>query len=79
MGDPVDQRLQHVADLLRMRDEMVKELFQHADGAVVRLMNLGIAYDSGFQNSSNVSPALPSNWAWRVGAGAQHQVSKSFT
>jgi long-chain fatty acid transport protein len=41
-------------------------------------MKLGIAYDSGFQNGSNISPALPANWAWRFGAGAQNQVSKTF-
>lgn len=43
------------------------------------LLNLGIAYDSAFQNSSNVSPALPTNWAWRFGAGAQQQVSKALS
>jgi long-chain fatty acid transport protein len=42
------------------------------------LMNLGIAYDSAFQNGSDISPALPANWAWRFGAGAQNQVSKTF-
>jgi long-chain fatty acid transport protein len=43
------------------------------------LINLGVAYDSGLQSSSNISPALPSNWAWRFGVGAQHQVSKTFS
>jgi long-chain fatty acid transport protein len=42
------------------------------------LLNFGIAYDSGFQDSSNVSPLLPSNWAWRFGMGAENQVSKTF-
>jgi len=42
------------------------------------LMNLGIAYDSAFQNGSDISPTLPANWAWRFGAGAQNQVSKTF-
>jgi long-chain fatty acid transport protein len=41
-------------------------------------LNFGIAYDSGFQ-SGDVPPALPANWAWRFGAGAQNQVSKSFS
>lgn len=40
-------------------------------------LNFGVAYDSGFQ-SGDVPPALPANWAWRFGAGAQNQVSKSF-
>jgi long-chain fatty acid transport protein len=42
------------------------------------LLNFGIAYDSGMQSSSNVSPLLPVGWAWRFGVGAQHQVSKTF-
>ena len=42
------------------------------------LLNFGIAYDSGFQNSSNVSPALPANSAWRFGVGFQNDVSKTF-
>jgi long-chain fatty acid transport protein len=40
------------------------------------LLNFGIAYDSGFQ-SGNVSPLLPVNSAWRFGAGAQQQLSKT--
>ena len=42
------------------------------------LLNFGIAYDTGFQDSSNVSPLLPSNWGWRFGTGAENQVSKTF-
>ena len=42
------------------------------------LLNFGIAYDSGLQDSSNVSPLLPVNAAWRFGVGAQHQASKTF-
>ncbi len=42
------------------------------------LLNFGIAYDSGFQDNSDVSPVLPVNSAWRFGVGAQHQVSESF-
>jgi len=41
-------------------------------------LNFGMAYDSGCQGSSNVSPILPVGWQWRFGAGAQQQVSKSF-
>jgi long-chain fatty acid transport protein len=42
------------------------------------LLNFGIAYDSKFQDGSEVSPLLPLNAAWRFGAGAQHQVSQAF-
>ena len=42
-------------------------------------LNFGVAYDSGFHDSSNVSPALPANAAWRFGVGAQNQVDKSFS
>lgn len=43
------------------------------------LINFGVAYDSKFQDSSNVSPLLPNNTAWRFGLGAQKQESKSFS
>jgi long-chain fatty acid transport protein len=39
------------------------------------LLNFGIAYDSGFQDSANTSPLLPTNSAWRFGVGAQRQLS----
>ena len=42
------------------------------------MLNFGIAYDSGFQDNSDVSPVLPVNSAWRFGVGARHQVSESF-
>jgi len=42
------------------------------------LLNFGIAYDSAFQDSSNVSPMLPVNDAWRFGIGAQNEVSAKF-
>jgi long-chain fatty acid transport protein len=61
-----------------------KDTWHFAAGAQYRLsdpwmLNLGIAYDSGFQDSGNVSPALPANAAWRFGVGAQNQVSKTFS
>ena len=40
------------------------------------LLNFGIAYDSGFQPKSTVSPLLPANSAWRFGIGGQQQLSK---
>jgi len=61
-----------------------KDTWHFAGGAQYRLsdpwtLNFGIAYDSGFQDSSNVSPALPANAAWRFGVGGQNQVSKTFS
>lgn len=61
-----------------------KDTWHFAAGAQYRLsapwlLNFGIAYDSGFQDSSNVSPLLPANSAWRFGVGAQHHLSKTFT
>lgn len=41
-------------------------------------LNFGVAYDSGFQSSGNVSPLLPVNAAWRFGVGGEQQVSKTF-
>jgi len=41
-------------------------------------LNFGVAYDSGFQDSSSVSPLLPLNSAWRFGAGADHRADKDF-
>jgi long-chain fatty acid transport protein len=41
------------------------------------LLNFGIAYDSEFQDGSNVSPLLPVNSAWRFGIGAQQALSKT--
>lgn len=41
-------------------------------------LNFGMAYDSEFQDNSNISPALPANAAWRFGIGAQNQVSPGF-
>jgi long-chain fatty acid transport protein len=35
-----------------------------------------VAYDSGFQDSSNVSPLMPLNSAWRF--GADHRTSDDF-
>jgi long-chain fatty acid transport protein len=60
-----------------------KDTWHVAGGAQYRLsepwlLNFGIAYDSGFQeSSSNVSPLLPTNSAWRFGFGAQQQLGKT--
>jgi hypothetical protein len=43
------------------------------------MLNFGIAYDSGFQDGSEVSPLLPVNSAWRFGVGVHHQKSASFS
>ena len=60
-----------------------KDTWHVAVGAQYRLskpwlLNFGIAYDSGFQDGSSVSPLLPVNSAWRFGVGAQHQLSETF-
>jgi long-chain fatty acid transport protein len=42
------------------------------------LLNFGIAYDSGFQDSSSkVSPLLPLDSAWRFGVGGQRQIDQT--
>lgn len=38
-------------------------------------LNFGVAYDSGFQSGSSVSPLLPVNSAWRFGLGGEQQLS----
>lgn len=38
----------------------------------------GIAYDSEFQDSNNIPPAIPANAAWRFGFGGQVTESKAF-
>jgi long-chain fatty acid transport protein len=61
-----------------------KDTWHFAAGAQYRLsqpwlLNFGIAYDSGFQEGSDVSPVLPVDSAWRFGVGIQHQATKTFT
>ncbi len=41
-------------------------------------VNVGLAYDSGFQDNDDVPPLFPVNSAWRLGAGGERQVSESF-
>ena len=41
-------------------------------------VNVGLAYDSGFQDGDDVSPLFPVNSAWRLGAGGEKQTSESF-
>jgi long-chain fatty acid transport protein len=60
-----------------------KDTWHGALGAQYRindpwLLNFGIAYDSNFQDSSDVSPLLPINASWRFGVGTEHQVSRTF-
>jgi long-chain fatty acid transport protein len=40
--------------------------------------NVGLAYDSGFQDGDDVSPLFPVNSAWRFGVGGERQSSESF-
>jgi long-chain fatty acid transport protein len=63
-------------------DMEFKDTWHVALGAQYRhsepwLINFGIAYDSGYQPNSNISPLLPANSAWRFGAGAQQQLSRA--
>jgi len=41
-------------------------------------VNVGLAYDSGFQDNDDISPLFPVNSAWRLGAGGEKQASESF-
>jgi len=57
-----------------------KDTWHFAVGAQYRLsnpwlLNFGVAYDSEFQDDSEVSPLLPLNSAWRFGIGGQQQLS----
>jgi len=59
-----------------------RDTWHIAGGAQYRMaspwtLNLGVAYDSGFQNS-NVSVMLPANAAWRFGLGGQKEESRTF-
>ncbi len=40
-------------------------------------LNFGVAYDSGFQSTSNVSPLMPVASAWRFGFGEEQQLGKN--
>lgn len=42
-------------------------------------VNFGVAYDSEYQDSSNVAPALTTNDAWRFGLGLQNEARKDFS
>jgi len=42
------------------------------------LLNLGVAYDTGFQTDGQISPMMPSNSQWRFGVGVQNEVSETF-
>jgi len=57
-----------------------KDTWHVAAGAQYRysepwLINFGVAYDSAFQ-SGTISPMMPTNSAWRFGAGAQQQLDR---
>ena len=62
---------------------LVKDTWHAALGAQVKValpwtLNLGLAYDSGFQDSGNISPVLPANEGWRFGVGVQNQARADF-
>ena len=59
-----------------------KDTWHVALGAQYRLsdpwrLNVGVAYDSGFQDGGNVSPLFPVNAARRFGVGGEQQISRS--
>jgi len=59
----------------------LKDTWHFAVGAQYRLsqpwvLNFGIAYDSGFQDSPTVSPLMPVDSAWRFGFGAEKQLAR---
>jgi long-chain fatty acid transport protein len=41
-------------------------------------IDAGVAYDSSFQDASNVSPMLPADAAWRIGMGVRNESSDRF-
>jgi long-chain fatty acid transport protein len=41
--------------------------------------DFGVAYDSGFQGGTKVSPLLPADSAWRFGAGVHNEIDKTFS
>ena len=41
--------------------------------------NVGMAYESSFQDKTNVSPLLPANGAWRYGIGVENEVRKGLS
>ena len=60
-----------------------KDTWHVAGGAQHRLhgpwlLNMGVAYDSGFQDSSSITPALPANSAWRFGFGVENDARTGF-
>lgn len=61
----------------------LKDTYHAAVGAQYKLdeptlLSFGLSYDSGFQDSNNASPTLPSNVGWKIGASFQKQSSKTF-
>lgn len=64
-------------------DRGYKDTWHIAAGTLYRAserltLSGGVAYDSEFQDSNNIPPAIPANAAWRFGLGAQIQESKAL-
>ncbi|TLD45688.1 MAG: 47 kDa outer membrane protein [Accumulibacter sp.] len=64
-------------------DRNYKDTWHLAGGAQYRVSERvmlmgGIAYDSEFQDSNDIPPAIPANDAWRFGLGAQVVESRNF-
>jgi len=82
--DAVDIGIEDTRDPTSLTTDLdFKDTWHAALGAQYRLdpamtINFGVAYDSNFQDSDDVSPILPTNQAWRFGAGMQSQPQKDF-
>ena len=82
-GRPEIALFDETGDTLLTADLGYKDTWHYALGGQYRmsepwLLNLGVAYDTGFQTDGEISPMLPSNEQWRFGAGVQNAVSETF-
>jgi long-chain fatty acid transport protein len=75
----VDVSVESSNPLSLTTDTGFKDTWHGALGAQYRqdanwLYNFGVAYDSAYQDSGRMTPSLPGNAAWRLGAGLERQV-----
>jgi long-chain fatty acid transport protein len=82
-GRPDVALFQEAGDTLLTADLDYKDTWHYALGGQYRmsdpwLLNLGVAYDTGFQTEGEISPMLPMNSQWRFGVGVQNDVSETF-
>jgi len=82
-GRPDIALFQEAGDTLLTADLDYKDTWHYALGGQYRmsdpwLLNLGVAYDTGFQTEGEISPVMPMNSQWRFGVGVQNDVSEAF-